>query len=67
MYFDFEGGNSPMQLSPPNKDIDLEAGQINPCSLTSVEALWDIAIKCGTKVKLLLVPFFVFFIQTAVS
>ncbi|KAL8507448.1 hypothetical protein ACS0TY_018118 [Phlomoides rotata] len=50
-FHSISGGDSPMaQLSSPNKNLDLEAGQINPCSLTSVEALWDIAFKCGTKV-----------------
>ncbi|KAG8365476.1 hypothetical protein BUALT_Bualt18G0108700 [Buddleja alternifolia] len=46
------GEDSPMtQLSPANKDLDLEAGQIDPSSETPTGALQDIAFKCGTKVE----------------
>lgn len=47
----FQGDGSPVaQLSSTNKDLDLEAGQIDSWSDTSTGALEDIAFKCGTKV-----------------
>ncbi|KAH6763969.1 C-terminal domain phosphatase-like 1 [Perilla frutescens var. hirtella] len=46
------GEDSPMaQLPSADKDLDLEAGQIDPSSVTSAGALQDIAFKCGTKVE----------------
>ncbi|KAG8385604.1 hypothetical protein BUALT_Bualt03G0062400 [Buddleja alternifolia] len=39
------------QPSSTEKDLDLEAGQIDPCTETSTRALQDIAFKCGTKVE----------------
>lgn len=47
----FEGQESPVvQSSLASKDIDLEAGQIDPYTETCTGALQDIAFKCGTKV-----------------
>lgn len=46
----FEGQESPVaQSSLASKDIDLEAGQIDPYTETWPGALQDIAFKCGTK------------------
>ncbi|XP_057790491.1 RNA polymerase II C-terminal domain phosphatase-like 1 [Salvia miltiorrhiza] len=46
------GENSPVaQLSSSNKDLDLEAGQIDPSSATSAGVLQDIAFKSGTQVE----------------
>ncbi|KAL7088882.1 hypothetical protein ACP275_13G155500 [Erythranthe tilingii] len=39
------------QPSSANKDLDLEAGQIDPYIETCIGALQDIAFKCGTKVE----------------
>ncbi|GFP94718.1 RNA polymerase ii c-terminal domain phosphatase-like 1 [Phtheirospermum japonicum] len=48
----FSGGDGAVaQLSSANKDIDLEAGQIDPYTETCTGALQDIAYKCGTKVE----------------
>ncbi|KAL3627703.1 hypothetical protein CASFOL_029066 [Castilleja foliolosa] len=48
----FSGGDGAVaQLSSANKDIDLEAGQIDPYTETFTGALQDIAYKCGTKVE----------------
>lgn len=56
MCSDFQGKDSSVaQLSSSNKDLDLEAGQIDPSCLTSAGALQEIAFKSGTKVKYFLV------------
>ncbi|KAL0363336.1 UNVERIFIED_CONTAM: RNA polymerase II C-terminal domain phosphatase-like 1 [Sesamum calycinum] len=39
------------QPSSANKDLDLEAGQIDPYTETCTGTLQDIAFKCGTKVE----------------
>ncbi|XP_042042010.1 RNA polymerase II C-terminal domain phosphatase-like 1 [Salvia splendens] len=39
------------QMSSAYKDLDLEAGQIDPSSATSAAVLQDIAFKSGTKVE----------------
>ncbi|XP_042038793.1 RNA polymerase II C-terminal domain phosphatase-like 1 isoform X1 [Salvia splendens] len=39
------------QMSSAYKDLDLEAGQIDPSSATSAAVLLDIAFKSGTKVE----------------
>ncbi|KAI3456311.1 hypothetical protein Pfo_012974 [Paulownia fortunei] len=39
------------QPSSANKDLDLEAGQIDPYTESCTGALQDIAFKCGTKVE----------------
>ncbi|XP_073016962.1 RNA polymerase II C-terminal domain phosphatase-like 1 isoform X1 [Primulina eburnea] len=49
--FSDEGGPRRPQPSLVNKDLDLEAGQIDPYPETSTGALQDIALKCGTKVE----------------
>lgn len=54
------------QLSSANKDLYLEAGQIDPSSSTSAGILQDIAFKSGTKVKRLLILCFVFVVQTLI-
>ncbi|XP_042027811.1 RNA polymerase II C-terminal domain phosphatase-like 1 [Salvia splendens] len=48
----FSGQESPVaQSSLASKDIDLEAGQIDPYIETCPGVLQDIAFKCGTKVE----------------
>ncbi|KZV57582.1 RNA polymerase II C-terminal domain phosphatase-like 1 [Dorcoceras hygrometricum] len=49
--FPDEGGPRRPQPSLVNKDLDLEAGQIDPYPETATGALQDIALKCGTKVE----------------
>lgn len=55
------------QLSSVHKDLDLEAGQIDPSNATSAGVLQDIAFKSGTKVGHLLIFCFVFVVQTLIS
>ncbi|KAK6149867.1 hypothetical protein DH2020_017392 [Rehmannia glutinosa] len=51
-FHSFSGGDSSVaQPSSANKDLDLEAGQIDPYTETCTGALQDIAFKCGTKVE----------------
>ncbi|KAL6562164.1 hypothetical protein OROGR_003171 [Orobanche gracilis] len=48
----FSGGDgASAQSSPANKNLELEAGQIDPYSETCAGALQNIAFKCGTKVE----------------
>ncbi|PIN07645.1 Phosphoprotein phosphatase [Handroanthus impetiginosus] len=51
-FHSFSGEGRPVaQPSSADKDLDLEAGQIDPNSESSAGALQDIALKCGTKVE----------------
>ncbi|KAK4491676.1 hypothetical protein RD792_002442 [Penstemon davidsonii] len=51
-FLSFSGKDGPAtQPSPASKDLDLEAGQIDPYAETSIGVLQDIALKCGTKVE----------------
>ncbi|KAG6387207.1 hypothetical protein SASPL_152393 [Salvia splendens] len=51
-YSDFQDEDSLVaQMSSAYKDLDLEAGQIDPSSATSAAVLLDIAFKSGTKVE----------------
>ena len=60
-YSDFQDEDSLVaQMSSAYKDLDLEAGQIDPSSATSAAVLLDIAFKSGTKVKHLLIFCFAF-------
>lgn len=48
----FEVQDGPVaQPSSASKDLDLEAGQIDPYTETGTGALQDIAFKCGTQVN----------------
>ncbi|KAL0353132.1 UNVERIFIED_CONTAM: RNA polymerase II C-terminal domain phosphatase-like 1 [Sesamum angustifolium] len=50
--YNFEGEDGSVnQPSSANKDLDLEAGQIDPYTETCTGTLQDIAFKCGTKVE----------------
>ncbi|KAH6829050.1 C-terminal domain phosphatase-like 1 [Perilla frutescens var. hirtella] len=51
-FHSFSGQDGPVaQQSLANKDLDLEAGQIDPYTETCTGALQEIAFKCGTKVE----------------
>ncbi|XP_022845674.1 RNA polymerase II C-terminal domain phosphatase-like 1 isoform X3 [Olea europaea var. sylvestris] len=51
-FYSLSGEDAPIaQPSSGNKDLDLEAGQIDPYPETPAGALQDIAYKCGTKVE----------------
>lgn len=54
------------QLSSANKDLDLEAGQIDPSCVNSSGALQEIAFKSGTKVKHFLNLCFISVVQTLI-
>lgn len=55
------------QFPSADRDLDLEAGQIDPSNVTSTGALQDIAFKSGTKVKHLLNPSLQFVVQILIS
>ncbi|CAK7350626.1 unnamed protein product [Dovyalis caffra] len=50
-YHSFQGEETPLSRSSSNRDLDLESERAFASAETPVEALQEIALKCGTKVE----------------